>query len=63
MHHCVSHPSAMRAKPCATWLFVGKTLEFPEAKYLCIKKMGKLKYMAKLYIFESLIGIFFQSVL
>jgi hypothetical protein len=22
---------------------IGKTLELPEAKYLCIKKMGKLK--------------------
>ncbi len=24
------HPSAMRAKPCCTWLFVGKILELPE---------------------------------
>jgi len=24
------HPSGMRAKPCATWLFVGKHLELPE---------------------------------
>ena len=27
----------------ATWLFGSKTLELPEVKYLCIKKMGKLK--------------------
>jgi hypothetical protein len=27
----------------ATWLLGGKTLELPEAKYLCIKKMGKFK--------------------
>jgi hypothetical protein len=30
MHHCASHPSALRAKPCATWLPVGKILELPE---------------------------------
>jgi ATP/ADP translocase len=30
MHHCASHPSGMRAKPCCTWLFVGKILELPE---------------------------------
>jgi len=24
------HPSGMRAKPCATWLYVGKILELPE---------------------------------
>ncbi len=41
------HPSAMRAKPCATWLFVGKILELPEPKYLCIKKIGKLKQIVK----------------
>jgi len=40
MHHCASHPSAMQAKPCVTWLLGGKILELPEAKYLYIKKMG-----------------------
>ena len=42
-HHCASHPSEMRAKPCVTWLFVGKTLELPESHNLYTKKMGKLK--------------------
>jgi len=36
MHHCVSHPSGMQAKPCATWLFVGKILELTEPLSLCI---------------------------
>ncbi len=45
MHQRASHPIGMRAKPCATWLSGGKTLELPDAKYLCIKKMGKLKFL------------------
>jgi hypothetical protein len=36
MHHCASHPSEMRAKPCVTWLFVGKILELTEPLSLCI---------------------------
>jgi len=30
MHHCASHPSGMHAKPCVTWLSIGKILELPE---------------------------------
>ena len=29
------HPGAMRAKPCVTWLSVGKHLELPEPVNLC----------------------------
>jgi len=44
------HPSGMRAKPCVTWLFVGKILELPEAKYLCIKKRGNSKHFFKMLL-------------